>query len=738
MQITALCTSIQTAQTGGVWDKMTRFSSDVDEFGTNNRKISLRDITDIAEDKGSYYLLKEGINQVTRDGPITQDKPLILRASQNVVFDGCPDSWTFTGSNQSMFSNYPLKTGDIVNFSDNTTSTLVNTSAAHNLNVNDIVTIIDSRVGEYNGPHIVVSIPTTTSFEIAVTFNGADGQCRFTQSSLDVSTLATSADTHYIQTTTLTDGGSDYEQGETVTIKGQSSSQETATAVVNTITSIGTIRSITITDEGSGYTNGETCILTGQTSGAATAFITITTGNLTTLTLNNHGLDDDIAINLGGTLNADGTYVVKNSTTNTIDIDLLYDSSNTSGTIDVGHGSVEFRNERLQNGSYPTWNKFIDLEPAGTAISGALLMNSTPIIGFELETRNQTAVKFSPDCSFVNCGGYLSVNDVLITIDGIGVFNTISPFDTKGYAPAFRVSNGSFTQLKFESIGFLLSQYESGIEVPPTISDFASIQISDNGDIGSADFYSKGYTAVSTGAIASAASGANITIPVDSTIRFREGDTIEILDSTSYTGSTGTIVSSGITKDTSIQVDIAYVAADFGIILVDTSLASLQQDDTRFVVSGNDSVPNSTTTINTYLDQASAQEVSGFSVIGTPLPIDGTWAEDLLERFTLDTTDGKVTYEGIEDIKVKVDFGADIQAIGSVEMSLHILKNGTDVTVSPPMIDEPFSFALAELTGFQAVSLSHGDTLQLGAANNTNLGTALSVVGARMTVTKIA
>ena len=185
------------------------FSSPTDEFGSGTLKATLRQITDIADDKGSYYLMKSNINTINRVIRVFQDKPLVLRGSTNYRLTGNNVVWSFTG-NEVMLRTFPLKMADILNFADNTTNTLVTTESDHNLEVDDVTRIMDSRVGEYNGLQTVVAVPSSTTFEIDVPFNGVDGQSRTRQSRIFITSMAKSATSEEIETISLTDGGTNY------------------------------------------------------------------------------------------------------------------------------------------------------------------------------------------------------------------------------------------------------------------------------------------------------------------------------------------------------------------------------------------------------------------------------------------------------------------------------------------------------------------------------------------------
>ena len=223
------------------------FGSGVDEFGTGNIKVPFRKMSDIADDKGDYFLMKENVQTIVRLTEIFQDKPLFLRADQNYQFEGTTPFWFYTGTTGPVIGSFPLKSGDITGFSDGTTNTIVTTSSDHDLKIGDVVRIIDSRIEDYQGLFTIVTVPSTTTFTIDVTFNTADGQSRFIQRQINFTAMAESSDSETITSISLVLGGSDYVDSETLTITGQSSAAVNGTATVDGITD-GIISTLSIKD----------------------------------------------------------------------------------------------------------------------------------------------------------------------------------------------------------------------------------------------------------------------------------------------------------------------------------------------------------------------------------------------------------------------------------------------------------------------------------------------------------
>ena len=710
------------------------FGSTVDEFGSGGNIKGFRQMTDIADDKGSYYLMKEGISEVIRRTGIIQDKDLILRAGQNVTFRGNPEPWVFTGTDDVMVSTYPLKSGDINDFSDNTTSTLVNTNTAHGLQENDLVTIMDSRISEYNGIYNVDSVPTTTSFEIGVIFDTADGEARFTQKALYVTSMSESAVSGTITDLTLVDGGTNYVDTETVTINGLTSGKSTATATVSV--NDGVITSVVLVDGTSGYTDGETATLTGASSSDATVTITANP-DLITLTATSHGLDDDISVNLANTSNGfDGTYVIRNSTTDNFDIPATFSSTGT-GYIEVGHGIIIFKDELFINGSYPTWNTFMDLEPIVSSTAGGLLIDSCNFVLFEVgEARNNSAIAFSNQSGFTDCGSFTSAGNTVVGINNFGVINSITPFESQLYQPSVRIVNGSPISFQNNITGFTMSEYQSFLEAQTQIDDNASLQINNGGGITPAAYFSTGFISRTTAsAITSADGGNSITIPVDETIRHREGDTIEILDSTSYVqGVTGTIDSGGIIKDTSIQVSIPYVAGDTEILLRNNSLASIDQTDSRVICASNIGIPNSVTTGQFIFENINSPLTVSISSSDTPVAIGGgNWIASNLTRVTADGSDnGIATINSTGTHQFTIEYSALIEKAGGgrVDIGITLLINGVEGALNPPHSVDRNPMQISRTETFE---LSEGDTVQIAVVNYRNAQN-IDVSQAQMTI----
>lgn len=695
------------------------FGTPADEFGSDETIRGFRQLSDIADDKGSYWLMKEGIRSVIRRVQINQDKPLVFRAGDNIKFFGDNSGWRFVGSSgEDMFKTFPLKEGIISGFTDNTTNTLVTTTIDHNLNVDDTTRIQDSRVGEYNGLFTIVATPSPTTFEIDVPFNGVDGQCKFFQHNLFISGTAKSIFSEEITgDPTIVSGGTGYIDAETVTITGQTSGATNATAIVTVVDGI--ITAITLVLAGSDYTDGEIVTLTGITSLSNDATATIVVGpELTTLTMINHGLDDNISIfaNFGPPPPFNDT-VISNVTTDTVDIEKTFVSSQT-GLADVGVKALFYQNETIA--VFPPIQKIVqiwNIDGSDLPGPGGVEAITTSLLDFQgCNVRGlEGGINIINNSRMINCSGFkFTDSDFVNVVDTL--FDAIfPPVRTEDYESCIRVLpsiSGQQGLLNFNRNSLAaFSEFQSILSLPEQVNTNDFFTVHNNATPSPGELFSLGFVAVSENSAIVDAGGGTITIPVDQTVRYREGDEIEILESTSYNGEIGTIQVGGIVIDTSITVDIAFVAGDTEITLRDNTLISKDETDPQVSAILNQGLKDSSVIAEVFYPF----DDSGFNVAisaqDTLAPITTpTYTTQLTERMTT-TSAGLVTYIGEKDVRVLVNYWA----INSDKKNgVGILKNGVDTGGNHPELDDSSANFKASN---EIVELTKGDTLQLGGLN---------------------
>ncbi len=702
---------------------MSSFSSPTDEFGTNKIEVGFRKMSDIADEFDDYYLVKEGISTITRKIAVTQDKPLYLRAGVNYKFIGSNSTWLYTGGPDCMFRSCPLKEGVITGFSDNTTNTLVTTNADHNLQVGDLVRIIDSRVYDYNGIFEVLTTPISTTFTIDVEFSTVDGQCRFSQTQLNVTVMADSTNsTQKILTITLVNPGTDYVDGETVTIGGTSGTSATATIEADDDIAdgdVGDITKITLLTEGDGYTNGDTVSLTGASGSDATATITAELP-LITLTIADHVFTDNISINIEDSTNGlDGTYVISNVTDDTVDIPGTFTVTGTA-LADVGLNLVTIQDEIFQASPPPVSRDLIDFESMKGRGLVSLSFVNTSMRGFVLgEARGFTIVEFTDSSKLLSCGGMVSIDNIGVIMRNIQASNPVPSTVAQQFLPCIRFAPGQGRGPGSPNIEIFdsfvdFSLYNTFIEIPSLANENALYTIRGLPDPSPGTIFAEGYRAKSTGSITDSGS-STIVIPVSDTIRYRIGDSITIdeSDDHNYDGVQGFITA--ISLDTSITVDITYVAAsdDDDVIFLDTTLVSKDGADPQVTVIHTGGLPDSTVTANSWLNTQITTNISQDIIVD----IGGTWDESNLERMLHTEASGVLKYVGLETRKLAVQYGATATAPASQVYTIHLLLNGNDVSDTPPTIAPATASSPVSVSSSQIIEIEPGQELKLGIKN---------------------
>jgi len=257
-------------------------------------------------------------------------------------------------------------------------------------------------------------------------------------------------------------------------------------------------------------------------------------------------------------------------------------------------------------------------------------------------------------------------------------------------------------------------EFQSWIEIPEQVPADAAYSIINHSAPTPGILFSQGWVNRANNTAITDEGGGTIKIYTNDTTRFREGHTIEVLQSTSYAGEIGTIQVSGIDVGVSITVDIAFVAGDTGILMRDNSLASKDPTDPQVTGLLNTGLSNSTTTAQVCIPY-DGTEVLVTGVTGTPQVITtARWqaVTEAFERMELSISNqGQVKYIGIEDKRLLVTYSAQIsEKIGGITM----LLNDVEFSEAPPvMVDSSQN----NLVGTDLIPIVTGDTLDLGIFN---------------------
>ena len=623
-------------------------SSTVDETGTDNSTVIAREMEDMADydTTKSRWVLKRirtssGNAFVRRVKRFFVSDSILITAGQTLRITSDVNEATpliFSGSNKPLFMTLPLLSGIITGFEINNSIVQVN-CVGHDLKDNDVTKIINSRVEDLNGDHIVTKIDDD-SFTIPVTWTSDDGPCTWKQ----ISTYVTG-------TTNSTDDP----------------------------------------------------------------------GTKTTLLISNHPFVDGDYINVRDATNiTENSYLVSNVVENvSVDIEFVYPGVSTTANVDTAHNGISLFRERLV--STGTDGILFDLTGHIPSRSFAFLQG-TFAIGFELgETRNHTFAAIRFNSVLVGSYGWKSLNDNSMSVVASGLTRFDTPTKTSHYQSIVEIGNNNNVTLSSTTATLDLAENFSGFNVPDIVSEGSNGLFTGTlTDPDPGTYFKNGYYAQAIGNISSGTSG--IVIPITDTSRFREGDSISVITSTSYADETGIIVSGGIITDTSIEVDIAFVAADANVLILNTSMVSLTQRDPKIIATSNPGLPNSMTVGELNFYNATGIAVTIVST-GVAVPINGTlWLASNLERISVSSPtagNGKMTIENLEDDEYNVTYGATISKSGTANIiGIVLIKNGTDNITPNAFRVELGANAEFSFTGLvSTATLNTGDTVEIGVIN---------------------
>lgn len=150
--------------------------------------------------------------------------------------------------------------------------------------------------------------------------------------------------------------------------------------------------------------------------------------------------------------------------------------------------------------------------------------------------------------------------------------------------------------------------------------------------------------------------------------------------------------------------------------------ASLDLDSGKINSTANDGLIANTTSdgLLSFKGNATATTISSTSTDGTSaVVIAGTWVEADVQQFT-STAGGRLTYNGIKDIRVPVDGIINaITATGTDDVGLYLAKNGTAIENSG-IVQEVQAVDPTHIPMVWQVSMVTGDYLELMVENQTD------------------
>jgi len=156
-----------------------------------------------------------------------------------------------------------------------------------------------------------------------------------------------------------------------------------------------------------------------------------------------------------------------------------------------------------------------------------------------------------------------------------------------------------------------------------------------------------------------------------------------------------------------------------------TEITEVKEDDYFIVVDTSDS--NNTKKVKA-VNKNEKVGVYGYVVTpvetdcalaGVPVPLAGTFNNDILEGFEISATTDKLTYIGAGDITVEIQYsGSFTSTKNNALISVGIAKNGTPITGS----DMERTLSIGDIGSWAstcAIMLSTGDTIEIVAKSDT-------------------
>lgn len=154
------------------------------------------------------------------------------------------------------------------------------------------------------------------------------------------------------------------------------------------------------------------------------------------------------------------------------------------------------------------------------------------------------------------------------------------------------------------------------------------------------------------------------------------------------------------------------------IIGTGTTLAGVNESDTRWNISASDPIPDSIKAADTSLTTA---ETVTISVATTFVAIDGTnWVIDTDERFD-GGVNGLLNYRGIESVKFLIAASVTFEKVGGGADEIEVAVSVNGVTTGPGFVKSGATSESAtpsNVSSLRMVTLNRLDTVQLYVANN--------------------
>lgn len=719
---------------------MGSFGSSQDEFGTGNIIKAARIASDISTDDTFHLVLDRTIGKIIMKRPISPTKSFLITAGSTLDWEfGSPALRLTPAGAFDLFVTLPLKSGKITAYVNDTQPNVQ--AVAHTLNTGDTVKIIGSREQTYLGNHVVTDI-STDQFQIPVPFVSVDGQGRWEQTKVRVSAQADSSGK-----TLLTCVANPFKNGDWINVVSnggangnfQVESKLTDSIVVDTPFIQDVIADIDV-----GFTS---IILKDPT------ILNFGTGKLWKLQgkpdlssfvqIINYQL---IGFELGQTSDLSMGYAASSLMVNCF-------GHQSFGDIIVGldvAGYIRNVASFLSN-SYKAIME-CDFTLPGSSL-GIHLGQYSLLTSQSVMNIPQTANPLSNGVTMIGVLG-APTPGVYYNQGPISRSSTFS-IALGGTPPADAVI--PVTDTTNFRVGDLVKLSEtSNMEVAST----AIVAIVQDVSIQTA-FDDNGHPTGTTATTVTDVGGGNIKILFASggwgTPLLDPGDTIFIANTVLpdfYIGQHKVIAvdgAGGATPEVTIKnpnpagtvVNVgtnALATGDAGILItnLEASQKSLDQTAPLFDVIASkgtqDSMSNAEARSNGTLQVTGAQNTQ--VAVQDTTPVAGDWIEDAAtERFSVNTTTGQITYNGIEDITVLVRYqlSAAPNSGGAQTIDFDIHHNGSRLTKSVIRIITSVANVGTYVGGL--LDITKGDTFQLFRDNTTN-GTDTDVTVATVLITK--
>jgi len=195
-------------------------------------------------------------------------------------------------------------------------------------------------------------------------------------------------------------------------------------------------------------------------------------------------------------------------------------------------------------------------------------------------------------------------------------------------------------------------------------------------------------------------------------------DRIQIPTGNRFNADTGVTVLSGLAASGNLTATGDGIVSHNIFEGVGTYLNNITTNDVKYSFSGNSGVADSMN--DGHITMITNATNTVIAAVNTPTLILGTWTEESASRFTT-TAAGRLTFDGLDDITVPVQFNCSIDPVSgsNKDLSIYIAKNGTVLTNSKSS-NRTSAGTPVNIGTFSQVTFSTGEYVEFFVENNSD------------------